>query len=152
MGKGGIVWLDRLSRWIIAGIFLGAAVPKILDPFGFALDISNYKMAPAWAVNPMAIVMPWIEAMAGLALLSGFAAEGGILLANLMFVMFLAALGQAWVRGLDIDCGCFGHAEASKGHIGLAFLRDIGFLALGALALWFRAKRNKLAAQVTSTP
>ena len=145
MAHRGVTWSERVGRWIIAGIFLGAAAPKILDPFTFALDISHYQMVPAWAANPMAITLPWIEAVAGLALLSGFAAEGAILLVNILFLVFLAALGQAWVRGLDIDCGCFGHSDA-KGHIGLAFIRDIGFLALGTVTLWLRFKRNKLTA------
>jgi len=140
-------WAERIGRWIIAGIFLGAAIPKILDPFGFALDISHYQMVPGWAMNPMAITMPWIEAIVGLALLSGFAAEGGIVLSNLLFVMFLVALGQAWARGLDIDCGCFGHSEA-KGHIGLAFVRDLGFLALGLVTLWLRIRRRRLESSI----
>ena len=135
-----IVWLERLARWALAAIFLAAAVPKIIDPSGFAADISRYDMVPDIFVNPMAIMLPWIEAVAGLALLSGFAAEGSLLLVNLLIVVFMVGLGQAWVRGLDIDCGCFGHSEA-KGEIGLAFLRDIGFLALGLSAAWLRRRR-----------
>jgi putative oxidoreductase len=137
-----MVWLERLSRWSLAGIFLAAAVPKILDPAGFALDITHYAMVPDVLVNPMAIALPWIEAVGALALLTGFAAEGGLLLINLLILAFMAGLGQAWVRGLDIDCGCFGHSDA-KGHVGLAFLRDIGFLALGVLASWLRRRRFK---------
>lgn len=137
-----VIWLERLCRWTLAGIFLAAAVPKILDPAGFALDISHYGLVPDALVNPMAIVMPWVEAVGGLALLSGFAAEGALLLVNLLILVFMAALAQAWVRGLDIDCGCFGHSEA-KGHVGLAFLRDIGFLALALLAAWLRRRRLK---------
>ena len=140
---GWVIWLDRLSRWALAGIFLAAAVPKILDPAGFARDISNYAMVPDMLVNPMAIVLPWIEAVGALALLSGFAVEGGLLLINLLVLVFMAGLAQAWVRDLDIDCGCFGHS-GGKGHIGLAFLRDIGFLVLGLLAVWLRRKRFKV--------
>ena len=140
---GWVVWLDRLARWALAGIFLAAAVPKILDPGGFARDITNYAMVPEMLVNPMAIVLPWIEAVGALALLSGFAVEGGLLLINLLILVFMAGLSQAWVRGLDIDCGCFGHSQA-KGHIGLAFVRDVGFLALGLVAVWLRRKRFKV--------
>jgi hypothetical protein len=144
MFRGSITWLERLARWAIAGIFLGAAVPKILAPSDFATDISHYDMVPDAVVNAMAITLPWIEAIAGLALLSGFAADGALLLVNGLFWVFLAALGQAWARGLDITCGCFGHSEAVNGDMILSFFRDLGFIVLGATAIWFRRKRGKL--------
>jgi uncharacterized membrane protein YphA (DoxX/SURF4 family) len=151
MRKTWLVWLERLGRWAVAGIFLGAAVPKILNPGEFASDVSHYAI-PFWdpLVNLIAITVPWVEAVTGLALLSGFAAEGAILLSNGFFLFFMVLLGQAWVRGLDIDCGCFGHSDA-RGHVGLAFLRDIGFLSLAAVTLWLRRKRNALAEEKEKT-
>lgn len=149
MPKTWVTWLDRLGRWAIAAIFLAAAVPKILDPSGFASDVSHYALFWDPLVNVIAITVPWVEAVTALALLSGFAADGAILLTNGFFVFFLVLLGQAWVRGLDIDCGCFGHSEA-RGHIGLAFLRDVGFLALAVVTLWLRWKRNRQAEVVNS--
>jgi uncharacterized membrane protein YphA (DoxX/SURF4 family) len=137
-----VIWTERLARWALAGIFLAAAVPKILDPSGFAADISHFALLPDPLVNPLAIALPWVEAVAALALLSGFAAEGALLLINLLMAVFLAALAQAWIRGLDINCGCFGHTEA-KGNVALSFARDLGFLALGILAAWLRARRLK---------
>lgn len=144
MAGRGVVWLERLARWTLAGIFLAAAVPKILSPSDFSADISNYGLVPDVLLNIMAITLPWIEAVGALALLSGFAAEGGLLLINFLIFMFMGALGWAWFKGLDIDCGCFGHVDA-KGHIGLALLRDMGFLALGLLGAWLRVKRFKRA-------
>lgn len=142
MASRGLIWTERLARWTLAGIFIAAAVPKILDPAGFALDISHYGIVPDLLVNPMAIVLPWIEAVGALALLSGFAAEGALLLINLLMAIFLTALAQAAVRGLDINCGCFGHSEA-KGNIAPSLFRDMGFLALGLLAVWLRSRRLK---------
>lgn len=141
-----VVWFERLCRWGIAGIFLAAAVPKILDPSGFASDISHYALVPDPLVNIMAATLPWVEAVAGLALLSGFAAEGAIVLVNLLLVTFMAALAWALAKGLDIDCGCFGHSDA-RGNVGLAMLRDLGFLAIALCALWLRIRRNKPAPQ-----
>lgn len=143
MASRGVIWLERLARWALGLIFLAAAVPKILDPSGFALDISHYAILPDALVNLVAIILPWVEAVGALALLSGFAAEGGLLLVNGLMAVFLAALASAWIRGLDIDCGCFGHS-AARGHVGLAFLRDLGFLVLGLLAAWLRFRRLKV--------
>ncbi len=144
MAGRGVVWLERLARWALAGIFLAAAVPKILSPSGFSADISHYGLVPDVLLNIMAITLPWIEAVGALAILSGFAAEGGMLLINLLIFIFMGALGWAWFTGLDIDCGCFGHSDA-KGRVGLALLRDMGFLVLGLLGAWLRGKRFKRA-------
>ena len=136
-------WLDRVGRWALSGIFLYAAIPKILDPLGFAEDIGHYALVPDAAVNTLAVVLPWIEAVAALALLTGFAAEGALLTVNGLLFVFLVALGQAWIRGLDIDCGCFGHARDGASVL-LALLRDIGFLALGLAAMAVRMHRIRL--------
>ncbi|MEW5765080.1 MAG: MauE/DoxX family redox-associated membrane protein [Acidobacteriota bacterium] len=143
MKERAAAWLDRLGRWTLAGIFLYAAIPKILDPLGFAEDIGHYALVPDAVVNTLAVVLPWIEAVAALALLTGFAAEGALLTVNLLLLVFLGALGQAWIRGLDIDCGCFGHAQDGAPVL-LALLRDLGFLALGFTALAVRARRVRL--------
>jgi uncharacterized membrane protein YphA (DoxX/SURF4 family) len=127
---------------VIAGIFLAAAIPKIMHPSEFALDISHYAMLPDALINPLAVLLPWVEAVMGLALLSGFAAEGAISLANILMVAFLAAMAQAWIRGLDIECGCFGHTGV-RGKIGQAMLRDAGFFIIALSALILRARRNR---------
>lgn len=142
MRRGLILWGERLGRWALALIFLAAALPKIMDPSGFASDISHYAMLPDVVINPLAVVLPWIEAVAALALLSGFAAEGAVLLTALMLAAFLGGLGQAWIRGLDIDCGCFGHSDA-RGNVAVAFARDTGFLLLAGLVLFLRRLRNR---------
>ncbi len=136
-----VIWSERLGRWALAAIFLAAAIPKVLDPSGFAADISHYALLPDVLVNPLAVVLPWIEAVGALALLSGFAAEGAILLINALLVVFLGAMGQAFVRGLDINCGCFGHSAARE-TVGFAILRDVAFFAVAATVLWLRRKRT----------
>jgi hypothetical protein len=127
-----------LARLTLAGIFLLAAVPKILDPVSFAIDISNYQILPQVLVNVTAIVLPWIEAFAALALLSGFALDGAILLVTLQLVAFIAMLGQAWWRDLDIECGCFGHGDGRK--VAKALMEDWVFLIIATSVMYFRLR------------
>jgi len=54
--------------------------------------------------------LPWLELVCGLSLLTGFWPESTLGVILLLMAVFLAATGQAWVRGLEIDCGCFGTA------------------------------------------
>lgn len=141
-GAGWQVWAERLGRWFLAGIFLFAAVPKILDPLGFAQDITNYQILPDVLVNITAIILPWIEAFAGLALLSGFAADGAVLLVTLQLVAFIAMLAQAWFRDLDIDCGCFGHGKGGRS-VAKALVEDWAFLAIALLVFRYRLRKTR---------
>lgn len=146
MGHRTTTWLERMGRWSLAAIFLFAAVPKILDPAGFAQDVTHYALLPDAAVNGVAVLLPWIEAVGALALLTGFAAEGGLVLANLLLLLFLGALGQAWARGLDIDCGCFGHGTGGAS-VALSFLRDLLFFLLAGAVLVLRGRRLSFSAE-----
>ncbi len=126
-GKVSEPWASRVSRWALALVFLAAAVPKILDPAGFAADIRNYDLVHRLLLNALAITLPWLEAVCALALLSGLLRPGAVLLVNLLLAVFLAGLIQAWYRGLDINCGCFGHGGAAE-PVAKAALRDLFFL------------------------
>jgi hypothetical protein len=47
-------------------------------------------------------------------------------------VLFLFALPQGALRGLEIDCGCFGpSADGESSNLWLAAACDVGLLALG---------------------
>lgn len=138
-------WAERLGRWFLAAVFLWAAVPKILDPIGFARDIENYQLlvGPFEAlVNPIAVLLPWAEAFVGLALLSGFAADGAILLVVIQLVMFIGALFQAWLRDLDIDCGCFGKGSGGRS-VAKALVEDWVFLAVAGWVMVYRLRVAK---------
>jgi hypothetical protein len=55
-------------------------------------------------------------------------------LGGALMVVFIAAISQAWARGLSIDCGCFGGGGAidpSETKYLSEILRDIAFALLG---------------------
>ena len=56
-------------------------------------------------------------------------------------VMFILALGQAWGRGLDISCGCFGKAEVAANYPWLLSRDGLLAMALGWLGGWRRKGR-----------
>jgi uncharacterized membrane protein YphA (DoxX/SURF4 family) len=75
------------------------------------------------------MTLPWIEVLAGLALVLNFAPRAGSVILGVMLVVFIGAILSAMARNLDIACGCFGTSDATRtGWI--AFLRDAAFLAL----------------------
>ncbi len=101
-------------RLVVAGVFLAAAIPKVLDPASFATDIDNYRMVPDALIGPMSVGLPLLEAIVGLALLTGVHARGAAIVASGMLVAFATAMVQAIGRGIDLDCGCFGHVVETQ--------------------------------------
>ncbi len=123
-----------LSRFVVAAVFIVAALPKIVDPVGFAEDIANYEVFPFWSSNLIAGVVPMLELTAAIAILTGWKRRGAALLLGTLTVGFIALIASAIARDLNIDCGCFGQqTEAAK--VGWPrLLEDIGLLALIMLA------------------
>jgi putative oxidoreductase len=131
-------WVNLFLRLALGGVFIFAGATKIVDPAGFAADIGNYRILPHEWINLLAITLPWIEVVVGLLLIAGIWKRANALLITLMLVVFLFAIGQAVVRGLNINCGCFGTVEGRK--VGLiAMAEDVAMLA-GALWLTIRQR------------
>ena len=103
------VW--RILDFIIAAIFIYAGVLKALDPVQFAHDIDHYKILP-WTIGAgLAFYLPWLEILSGLALIFRLFYRGALSILTALVVVFLVATIAAKARGLDITCGCFGHAS-----------------------------------------
>ncbi|HJL02830.1 MAG TPA: MauE/DoxX family redox-associated membrane protein [Polyangiaceae bacterium LLY-WYZ-15_(1-7)] len=131
------LWVSRVGAWIVAAVFLWAAVPKLMDPARFAVDIANYRLVPEAWVGWAALAVPPLELVAALALLTGFARRGAALVAAGMLAFFAVAIGQAVVRGIDIDCGCFGSAAEARA-TWWSVARNVGLIACCVLALAWR--------------
>ena len=126
------------ARLYLAAIFLFACWHKILEPAAFALDIATYQILPLGLVNPLAIVLPWVELAAGLMLLSGFRTRAAALLVAGMMVMFTVAIAIAVAKGLDMSCGCFASQASAEDPISWrTVLRDLSWLLLAAYVLIF---------------
>ena len=127
--------IDIGIRVILGGVFVFAGVVKIIDPATFANDIGNYRLLPHEWNNLLAITLPWIEVAAGLLLIVEIWARASTLVIAVMLTVFLAAIGQAVARGLNISCGCFGTVEGRK--VGLvALAQDVALLAAAVWLYW----------------
>jgi len=103
-----IFW--RILDFVLAGIFIYAGVLKALDPVQFASGIDNYKILP-WPVSvALAFYLPWLEISCALGLVFRFLYRGALPILTALILVFTVATIAAKVRGLDITCGCFGHA------------------------------------------
>lgn len=97
-----------ISRIILASVFIYAGAEKISDPNSFSQAIYNYRIFPNEIINIFAIILPWIELISGILLLFGISVkENSAIIGGLLFV-FIILIGISMLRGLDINCGCFG--------------------------------------------
>jgi uncharacterized membrane protein YphA (DoxX/SURF4 family) len=125
------IWWLRL---LLGGVFLYAGIAKVRDPQDFADAVASFRLLPADVINPFALGLPPYEILLGAWLLSGWRLRTAAFGASATMLVFLAALALAKIRGLTVNCGCFGGGGA-PGNSGLALARDVG-LALAALALY----------------
>jgi uncharacterized membrane protein YphA (DoxX/SURF4 family) len=135
-------WAAVALRVILGGVFIYAAYVKLRDPWElFALAISQYQLLPLQMVEPIARTLPWAELAIGVLLVTGrwlrVAATG----ASLMLLTFFVLMIRADIKGMAINCGCFGGTDDIISWKTL--LRDGSLLACSlALTTWAYVRRQ----------
>lgn len=107
------IWrvLSRILDFVLAAVFIYAGAIKALDPVQFAHDIDHFKILP-WTVGvALAFYLPWLEIFCGLGLVFRFFYRGALSILTVLILVFTLSIIAAKLRGLDITCGCFGHAS-----------------------------------------
>lgn len=74
----------------------------------FTRDVANYQLVGPPLDAVAAYSVPWVELVAGLCLMLGILRRGAILTIAALVGVFAFCIGWAWVRQLDISCGCHG--------------------------------------------
>ena len=138
-------------RIAVAGIFLAAGVMKVWDftharsaTPDFTIAIQHYELLSPDLSVLLAVYLPWLEVIAALALFTRRLSLGATAALLGMSALFLAAIGSAWWRGLNIACGCFGKDEATTDYRWL-ILRDLALLAAVAVLFAHEWRRGKTA-------
>ena len=141
-------WLTIRVQIALGAIFVIAALPKIADPPSFAHMIFNYRLVPSSLINFSALVMPWVELLAGLALILGVWKAAARTVVGILLAVFIIAISINLGRDNAIDCGCFNVADRGKTHEQRIFdmkvdvFRDLGMLLMVG-QLWWAASDEK---------
>lgn len=125
--------LSGLLHLLYGGVFVYAGVVKAWNPMVFLDDVRSFALLPDPYAGILAMFLPWLEILGGLAVITGFLRKGGLLVLNGSLLAFLIAISFAWFRGTDIRCGCFGDSGAATSNYTELIARDITLLALGLL-------------------
>jgi len=126
-------WALRLA---IGGAFIYAGWLKAQDPAGFADSVASFAILPSRLISPFALAMPMFEIGAGILLVIGWPRRVGALALMSLTGVFCIALVLAIVRGLDVNCGCFG-PSVSTTNPWVDLARDL--LTIGACGLLYRS-------------
>ena len=103
-------YLSAFCRLLLGIIFVQFALSKIMRPAVFALNVVDYGIMPAWAVNLWSLALPWGELLAGLFLILGIRTRAAATIIGGMNIIFIVGLVKVILQGLPITCGCVGEA------------------------------------------
>lgn len=127
-------WLVVFTRCVIGAILLVAAVAKLGRHGQLVSIVFNYRIVPTPLVRPVAALLPAIELIVAVALLTGIEVRYAGASAAALFVLFGLAMAINLARGRsEIACGCFGARGDQEPLRWLYVWRNVG-LAGAALA------------------
>lgn len=126
--------LHVVARVVLGGLFVYAGGIKVLDRQAMVLAIDAYELIPQALIPALAVIIPWLELVLGVALILGVSVRAAAIAGAVVTTGFLIGMAQAKARGLKIDCGCFTSGGEGEGVTWLDLLRDalilVGFMWL----------------------
>lgn len=108
------------------------------------MAVRSYELLPISIANFLGMFLPFFEIAVGLLLILGAATRIVAALGGFTMFIFTIAISQAWARGLNIDCGCFGGGgSVAPGETRYLqeILRDAGLVALALFLLRYPATK-----------
>jgi uncharacterized membrane protein YphA (DoxX/SURF4 family) len=130
-----------LARWVLGGVWLYAGGVKLGDPWASVAAVRAYDLLPGSTVVFVGHALPILEVALGACLVLGLLTRAAAALSAALMLVFVAGIASVWMRGIEIDCGCFGGGGASAGAASaypLEIARDLGLTALALFVLALR--------------
>jgi putative oxidoreductase len=103
-----------IVRLVVTGTFVMAALPKIKDPVAFAISVDAFQVVGPTLSNWIALFLPWLELILGIGILLPQIRSSSSILIAVLLIVFISLHASAWIRGLEISCGCFGTESAGE--------------------------------------
>jgi uncharacterized membrane protein YphA (DoxX/SURF4 family) len=127
--------LNLVLRLFLGGLFVYAAFSKVADPAGFAMSVRGYKIVPFALSNLFALSMSWTELLAGVMLILGLWTRKAAGAIAILLAMFIVAIVMVLVRGMVVDCGCFGEGGSSTSW--LLIVRNLALLTAAIIVICY---------------
>lgn len=137
-------WLGLIARLVVGGVWIVAGALKLADPYESVRAVRAYQLLPEAVVPTVGHLLPVLEIVVGLMLILGLLTRAAAAVSALLFLAFVIGIASVWVRGIEIECGCFGGGGAKAGAAALypwEIARDAGLFALSAFLVWLRGSK-----------
>lgn len=105
-------WIALLSRVLLAGVFLIAAIGKLTQREESRRALDDFGVPRAMA-RPIALILPFGEIAVAALLIYGGSSHVGALGALALLGIFTAAITVSLARGRRPDCHCFGQLRST---------------------------------------
>ena len=139
--------LHDILRWLLGVLLIWAALSKLADSSEFFTVLLGYRLPmPDGILRFVAVILPWMELLCGLLLLANLWKDAALSWTLVLFGVFLLVTAQAWIRGLDISCGCFNleiigiHGDGGLARtiesVPFAFFRNTVLTGISFYLLW----------------
>lgn len=128
----------RLAEICLEAILAISAISHFNNQYRFFDSVLNYRILMGSSAEVLAVLLPYLEITTGTALISGLFRKGAVLIATVLFAMFLVAQVSALARGLKIDCGCFGDMGGLVSFTSVTIVFCLMMVSIGSLVSLFR--------------
>jgi uncharacterized membrane protein YphA (DoxX/SURF4 family) len=125
-------YLAVYARWITGGVLLIAGVAKARAMSEFVATIQLFRIVPRQPSKMVARLIVGLEVIVGTCLLAGISVQLAVVVAVVLFSVFVLVILINLVRHNIFDCNCFGPYFKQK--IGIRVL--IRNLLLITLCIW----------------
>ena len=126
--------LITLLRLLLGALFIMSGGEKLLDLKYFGLVIAEYQILPSLLIPAAALLLSLCELLCGIMLLLDLFSRRSSSIMLFMMAIFIAAMTNNVMRGIEHDCGCVEFLSqwfGLKEEIGIgAIVRDILFFIL----------------------
>lgn len=126
----GLSWFCYAAIGLLLG---GAGIIKVSDPDSFLSSVRTFELFGGWLQSAVVVYVPLLEVLLGVCLISGFLRRGAVWVSGLLLIAFILLVVQARLRGLSVDCGCFGTNTLSSDY---EYAWKIGENLMMLLGLW----------------
>ncbi|ROR91707.1 MauE/DoxX family redox-associated membrane protein [Nocardioides aurantiacus] len=140
-------WLGLLARLVVGNVWLYAGWLKVGDPAASTTAVRAYQLLPPDVADAVGRVLPAVEIGVGLLLVLGLLSRIAAVVSALLLAAFVVGIVSVWLRGIPIDCGCFGgggYDPDAFAQYPWEIARDVGLLLASAFVLVVRRTRLAL--------
>jgi uncharacterized membrane protein YphA (DoxX/SURF4 family) len=128
-------FVGLLARLILGVVLVVAGGLKVTSPAVSARAVRAFQILPYDFAGYVGYALPVVEILIGMLLVAGLFSRLSAAVGGLLMMAFIIGISSAWIRGLSIDCGCFGGGgtvAARQTQYLADLLRDAGLIACAA--------------------